>query len=60
MLNKAQVLKSLKNLPETFSVDEIIDRVILLQKIELGIEQSSSNKVNSTAESKKKLKKWLK
>ena len=60
MLNKSKVIKSLKSLPETFSVDEVIDRIILLQKIELGLEQSSANKVSSSSEAKKKLKKWLK
>jgi hypothetical protein len=59
MLNKSQVIKSLKNLPENFSVDEVIDRIILLQKVEVGLEQSSANKTNTTTEAKKKLKKWL-
>ena len=60
MLTKKKLLKSIKDLPETFSVDEIIDRIILLQKIEIGLEQSASNKVHSTSSAKNKLKKWLK
>jgi hypothetical protein len=60
MLTKKKFLKSIKNLPETFSADEIIDRIILLQKIEIGLEQSADNKVHSTSDAKKKLKKWLK
>ena len=60
MLTKKKLLKSIKDLPETFSIDEIIDRVILLQKIEIGLEQSASNNVHSTASAKNKLKKWLK
>ncbi len=60
MLTKKKLLKSIKDLPETFSIDEIIDRVILLQKVEIGQEQSASNKVHSTSSAKNKLKKWLK
>jgi hypothetical protein len=60
MLKKAKVLKSIRQLPENFSVDELIDRVVLLQKIETGIEQSEKGLVKSTAAAKKSLKKWLK
>ncbi len=60
MLTKKQVLKSLQALPAHFSVDELIDRIVLLQKIEIGMEQSASGKVFTKAEAKKKLKKWLK
>jgi hypothetical protein len=60
MITKKKLLQTIQNLPEKFSVDELLDRIMLLQKIELGIEQSASGKVSSTSEAKKKLKKWLK
>ena len=60
MLTKKQLLNTIKELPDKFSADEVIDRIILLQKIEIGLEQSASDKVNSTTSAKKKLKKWLK
>jgi hypothetical protein len=60
MLKKAKVLKSIRQLPESFSVDELIDKVVLLQKIETGMEQSEKGLVKSTAAAKKSLKKWLK
>ncbi|MFH0892914.1 MAG: hypothetical protein V2A54_00635, partial [Bacteroidota bacterium] len=60
MLSKTQVLKSIRNLPDEFTVEEIIDRIILLQKIDIGDEQSINGKVLSTSEAKTKLKKWLK
>ncbi|HXB40429.1 MAG TPA: hypothetical protein VNZ49_07790 [Bacteroidia bacterium] len=60
MLTKKKLLQSIKDLPENFSVDEIIDRIILLQKIEIGLEQSSAGKIHSTQEAKRNLKKWLK
>jgi hypothetical protein len=60
MITKKQILSSMKDLPESFSADQIIDKIILLQKIEIGIEQSTKNKVVSETDARKKLKKWLK
>jgi hypothetical protein len=60
MITKKKLLQSIKELPDSFSVDEIIDRIILLQKIETGLEQSSNGKMHSTNSAKKQLKKWLK
>ena len=52
MLNKNKVLRTLENLPETFSIEEIIDQLVLLQKIELGLEQATNNETVSTEEAK--------
>jgi hypothetical protein len=60
MLNKNKVLRTLENLPETFSIEEIIDQLVLLQKIELGLEQAINNETVSTEEAKSRLNKWLK
>ena len=60
MLNKNKVLQTLENLPETFSIEEIIDQLVLLQKIELGLEQAINNDTVSTEEAKSRLNKWLK
>ena len=60
MLTKEKVLKTINDLPDTFSADEVIERIILLQKIEKGLEQSAKGQTHSTATAKKKLKKWLK
>ncbi len=59
MLLKKEVLKSLKELPAEFSVDEAIDRLILLHKINRGREEIKQGKGLTTEQAKKKLKKWL-
>ena len=59
MITKEHLLQSIKDLPETFSLDDLLDRVILLQKIETGLAQSATNKTSTTEEAKEKLKKWL-
>jgi hypothetical protein len=60
MLTKTKLLKLIKDLPNQFTIEEIMDRIILLQKIDIGIEQSAKKQVFSTLEAKKKLNKWLK
>lgn len=60
MINKEKLIKSIESLPENFSIDKVIDRIVLLQKIEIGLEQSKKGETYSHAEAKKKLKKWLK
>lgn len=60
MLTKKSILDTIKKLPNHFSIDDLLDSIILLEKIEIGIEQSKNNTVYSTKQAKKKLNKWLK
>jgi len=60
MLTKEQVINSLKDMPNRFSIDELMDKLILLQKIETGTEQSNKGETYSTQEAKDLLKKWSK
>jgi hypothetical protein len=59
MLSKDKILQAVKELPEQFSIEELFERIILLQKIELGLEQSKSDKVLNTDQARERLKKWL-
>ncbi len=60
MITKDQVLNSLKEMPTQFSIDELMDKLILLQKIEIGLEQSKQDEVYSSLEAKEMLKEWSK
>lgn len=60
MLTKAKVLLTIEKLPATFSIEEIIDQLVLLQKIEMGLQQSKSNQTFSTEDAKVRMSKWLK
>jgi hypothetical protein len=60
MLEKKKVLQTIKDLPDTFSAEEVIERIILLQKVEIGLEQSRKGETLTTSEAKARLKKWLK
>jgi hypothetical protein len=58
MITKDQLINSLKDMPDQFSIDELMDKLILLQKIEIGLEQSNKGEVHSTQEAKERLKQW--
>ena len=60
MITKEQLLKSISNLPDKFSFDDILDRIILLDKIETGLAQSEKGQVNTADQAKEKLSRWLK
>ena len=60
MLVKKAVLKSIKDMPDYFSVDDAIERLIVLSKIENAQKEIKEDKGLSTSQATKKLKKWLK
>ena len=59
MLTKEKVIESIKQLPEKFSLEEIIERIFLLEKIEIGIAQSNEGKLISEDDLEKALPAWL-
>lgn len=59
-MNKATAIKTLKKLPDSFSIDELIEQFVLADKIQKGLSDSDNGKVFSTAQAKKKLSKSLK
>ncbi len=60
MITKSELLETIDGMPEKFSIDQLMDRLIFIQKVERGLEQSRKGKSVSTAEAKRRLKKWLK
>ena len=59
MLNKNVIAETLKKLPEEFHLEELIDKLILLDKIERAENQSANNEVLSEAELEKEMEKWF-
>ena len=59
MLTKEKLIQTINELPDSFSVEELFERIILLQKIEIGIDQSKSGEVHSTDEAKERLSNYL-
>ncbi|MCX8489848.1 MAG: hypothetical protein ORN54_02150 [Cyclobacteriaceae bacterium] len=58
-LIKEKLIETIRELPNSFSIEDLFEKIILLQKIEIGIKQSKQGQVHSTQEAREKLKKWL-
>ncbi|NOS90926.1 MAG: hypothetical protein HOP30_03320 [Cyclobacteriaceae bacterium] len=58
-MRKTSVLESLDKLPDEFSIDEIIERLIILEKIDKGRQEVKDGKINTEEQAKAKLSKWL-
>jgi len=59
MLTKEKLIKSFDTLPENLTIDQVIDSVIMLDKIEQGLKDVENGNVFTTGEVKVKLNKWL-
>lgn len=60
MLKKDQVLATIRDLPDQFSIDDLFERLIILEKIEHGLEDISKGRTIDHDEAKEKMKKWQK
>ena len=60
MLRKEKVIKTISRLPEKFSLDELVEKMIVLEKIEKGLEDSDNNNVLTEDELEAKIKEWSK
>ncbi len=60
MLTKDKVNKSIKNLPDSFTIDELIDQLIFMEKVEEGFQQSQAGMVISNEDVKLIIDKWSK
>ncbi len=59
MLTKEKLNKTILNLPDSFTIDELIDQLIFIEKVEEGFQQSEENKVISNEDVKAMIDKWF-
>jgi len=59
MISKAILKNQIKDFPEEFSIDELIERLILIEKIEQGNMQSKNDEIISEKELEKEATKWF-
>ena len=60
MLTKEKIKKTIDSLPDNFTIEEVIEELIVIDKIEQGLKDVEEGNVYSTEELRKKLGKWLK
>ncbi len=58
-MQKTEIERVIKTLPENTSIEEAMERLYLLSKIEKGLQQADNGDVISHKEAEKRLKKWL-
>jgi DNA polymerase elongation subunit (family B) len=57
---KEKIVKVVKDLPEKTSIDEAMDKLYLLSKIEKGIAQADNGQTVSHVQAKRRMKRWSK
>lgn len=59
MWTKEKLKATIDSFPEELTVDEVIERLILMEKIEMGNEQSEKGQVISEEELDKEIERWF-
>lgn len=56
---KREILKALEDLPDDASIEEAMERLYLLYKVERGLKQVAAGQTVSQDEAKTRMQKWL-
>lgn len=59
-MTKDKVLEAINELPQEFDLDDLIEKLIFIEKVEKGITQLENNETTSHEEVKMKVKSWRK
>lgn len=59
MITKTKLKEQIESFPEQFSIDDLIERLILLEKIEKGKIQSENDNILSESELDQEMNKWF-
>lgn len=59
MLTKEKIISGIQKLPDSVTIDEVLDHIVLLEKIENGLDQADKGQVLSEEEMDEKINKWF-
>ncbi len=59
MITKEKLISHIESFPENLSIDELIDRLVFVEKLEIRIAESKSGNTMSEADLKKEMAKWF-
>jgi hypothetical protein len=59
-MKKEKIIETINELPQEFELDDLIERLILIEKIEKGLVQLEKNETKSHEEVKELVKTWQK
>jgi len=57
-MKREKALETIKDFPSEFEVEELIERLIFIDKVEKGLKQVKEGKTVSHEEAVKRLRKW--
>jgi hypothetical protein len=60
METKQQILKAIEELPDDARIEDALDRLYLLYKVERGIEQADRGELLTQDQARQRIAKWLK
>jgi Zn-dependent alcohol dehydrogenase len=60
MITKSTLKQQIEHLPEEFTIDELVERLILIEKIERGYQQSERGNYVSESDLDNDIEKWFK
>lgn len=60
MLTKDKVKKTIDKLPDNFTVDQLVEELVILNRIDEGLKDIAEGRVFSTDQVKEELRTWLK
>jgi len=59
-MKKTTVMNALSELPNEFNLDKLLDRLLVIEKIEVGLKEAKAGKTVSHESAKKIISKWQK
>lgn len=60
MITKEKLKEHIEKFPDSFSIEELIERLIFVDKLEQRIKQSENGKLISDVQLKAEMQKWFK
>lgn len=60
MFTKTYLINTFENLPENLTIDQVIDHIVFVEKVQKGLADSANGNVYTKEQAKEKLSKWLK
>lgn len=59
-MKKNKVLEAIEQFPSEFNLDELIEKLIFIEKVEMGLQQAKEGKTIPHDEVKKRIQTWQK
>ncbi len=59
MITKTQIINTLDQLPEKLTIDQVVDHLIFIEKVQKGLDDSTNGRTQTKDEARQKLNKWL-